>query len=170
MHCWFFSRMLVDMYSIMVDSVLEGIQHYSRTLSVHKVYTLCFHHNDCLLNTSFHGFNCWVKINKLNFNCNKKRKIIFITKPCSLPVFKQTGPLIANVTKCTKINTQKHHWNDSTSFNTKNCVEIVITQILIFSLSKLWNNWNKVCNSLSKQMSALAVVSEWTHIAHSGPN
>nr|XP_011448539.2 uncharacterized protein C20orf194 isoform X2 [Crassostrea gigas] len=30
------TKMLVDMYSIMVDSVLEGIQHYSRTLSVHK--------------------------------------------------------------------------------------------------------------------------------------
>lgn len=60
---FFFSRMLVDMYSIMVDSVLEGIQHYSRTLSVHKVHTLWFHH--CLLNTYFHGFHCWVKINKI---------------------------------------------------------------------------------------------------------
>lgn len=53
---FFFSRMLVDMYSIMVDSVLEGIQHYSRTLSVHKVHTLWFHH--CLLNTYFQGFHC----------------------------------------------------------------------------------------------------------------
>lgn len=112
---WFFSRMLVDMYSIMVDSVLEGIQHYSRTLSVHKVYTLCFHHNDCLLNTSFHRFHCWVKINKLNFNCNKKKNFFFITKPCSLPVFKQIGPLIANATKSTKISTQKLYSNISTS-------------------------------------------------------
>ncbi|XP_062577827.1 dynein axonemal assembly factor 9-like [Saccostrea cucullata] len=29
-------KMLVDMYSIMVDSVLEGIKQYSKTLSVHK--------------------------------------------------------------------------------------------------------------------------------------
>lgn len=151
------------MYSIMVDSVLEGIQHYSRTLSVHKVYTLCFHHNDCLLNTSFHGFHCWVKINKLNFNCNKKRKLIFFTKPCSLPVFKQIGPLIANATKSTKISTQKLYSNIMQYLFTKNWVEIVVTQILIFSLSKLWNNSNKVCNSLPKQMSALAVVSEWVN-------
>ncbi|XP_048745720.2 dynein axonemal assembly factor 9-like [Ostrea edulis] len=30
------TKMLVDMYSIMVDSVLEGIKQYSKTLSVHK--------------------------------------------------------------------------------------------------------------------------------------
>ncbi|XP_061194879.1 dynein axonemal assembly factor 9-like isoform X1 [Saccostrea echinata] len=29
-------KMLVDMYSIMIDSVLEGIKQYSKTLSVHK--------------------------------------------------------------------------------------------------------------------------------------
>ena len=29
--------MLVDLYSVMVDSVLAGIKHYSQTLSVHKV-------------------------------------------------------------------------------------------------------------------------------------
>lgn len=52
----FCSRMLVDMYSIMVDSVLEGIQHYSRTLSVHKVHTLWYYHG--LLNTDFYGFCC----------------------------------------------------------------------------------------------------------------
>lgn len=32
---------------------------------------------------------------------------------------------------------------------------------MIFSLSKLWNNSNKACNSLPKQMSALTVVNEW---------
>lgn len=46
------------MYSVMVDSVLEGIQHYSRTLSVHKVYTLWFH--QCLLNTDTYRFCCLV--------------------------------------------------------------------------------------------------------------
>lgn len=35
--CYFIFRMLVDLYSVMVDSVLAGIKHYSQTLSVHKV-------------------------------------------------------------------------------------------------------------------------------------